>query len=202
MLQEVRDCGLGDAAQFPQGECGVLTDLRGRVRERAASPVSDEPSVTAVRRLGLAAGNGAAQAAAEQRLSGTVNYFIGNDPSRWHVGVPTYARITYPDAYPGVDLVYYGTSYYDGTNPPDDYPMSAAWHVYMGQNLAATTAGSSFAQYQASPVNHRPSRLPVFPGFSAQRCRHKRRFPSRPVGETALRSLPEPERQRSKGKPG
>jgi hypothetical protein len=53
-----------------------------------------------------------------------------------------------------IDLVYYGTSYYDGKNPPDDYPMTAAWHVYMAQNLAATTAGSSFTQVQASPVNH------------------------------------------------
>jgi len=53
-----------------------------------------------------------------------------------------------------IDLVYYGTSYYDGTNPPDDYPMKAAWYVYMAQNLTATTAGSSFTQLQASPVNH------------------------------------------------
>ena len=53
-----------------------------------------------------------------------------------------------------VDLVYYGTSYYDGVNPPDDYPMSAAWYVYMAQDLTATSARSSFAQYQASPINH------------------------------------------------
>ena len=28
------------------------------------------------------------------------------------------------------DVVYYGTSYYDATNPPDSYPMSATWYVY------------------------------------------------------------------------
>ena len=32
--------------------------------------------------------------------------------------------------------------------------MKAAWYVYMAQNLTATTAGSSFTQLQASPVNH------------------------------------------------
>jgi hypothetical protein len=53
-----------------------------------------------------------------------------------------------------VDLVYYATSYYDGTNPPDNYPISAAWHVYLAQNLTATKSGGSFTQYEASPVNH------------------------------------------------
>jgi len=88
-----------------------------RATERSSDPtsqrriglaVSDEPTANAVLRMALAGGNPAAQATAEGQLSGTVNYFIGNDPARWHVGVPTYARITYPDVYPGVDLVYYG----------------------------------------------------------------------------------------------
>jgi len=41
-------------------------------------------------------------------LPGKVNYIRGNDPRKWQVGLPTYARITYPDAYPGIDVVYYG----------------------------------------------------------------------------------------------
>jgi hypothetical protein len=53
-----------------------------------------------------------------------------------------------------IDIVWYGTSYYDGVNPPDNYPMSAAWYVYFAQNLSATTAGSSFSQVQATPVIH------------------------------------------------
>jgi hypothetical protein len=53
-----------------------------------------------------------------------------------------------------LDVVWYGTSYYDGVNPPDSYPSSAAWNVYFAQNLSATKAGSSFTQVQASPVNH------------------------------------------------
>ncbi|MFL5797790.1 MAG: sialidase family protein [Actinomycetota bacterium] len=53
-----------------------------------------------------------------------------------------------------VDLVYYGTAYSNGSTPPDNFPNSAAWHVYMAQNLQATTAGSPFTQYQASPVVH------------------------------------------------
>lgn len=41
-------------------------------------------------------------------LPGKSNYFIGNDPEKWHVNIPTYARVKYTDVYSGIDLVYYG----------------------------------------------------------------------------------------------
>ena len=44
----------------------------------------------------------------EQQLSGTTNYFIGNDPNRWQTEMPAYAQVRYRDVYPGVDLVFYG----------------------------------------------------------------------------------------------
>jgi hypothetical protein len=53
-----------------------------------------------------------------------------------------------------IDVVWYGTSYYDGTTPPDNYPSSASWYVYFAQNLSATTAGSSFTQQQVTPIVH------------------------------------------------
>ncbi len=53
-----------------------------------------------------------------------------------------------------IDIVYYGTTYYDGVNPPDNYPSSAAWYVYFAQNLHATKVGSKFTQVQASPIVH------------------------------------------------
>jgi uncharacterized repeat protein (TIGR01451 family) len=36
------------------------------------------------------------------------NYFIGNDPKKWHTHVPNYGRVQYAGIYPGVDLIYYG----------------------------------------------------------------------------------------------
>lgn len=33
-----------------------------------------------------------------------VNYFIGNDPSQWQQGVPTYNQISLGEVYPGIDL--------------------------------------------------------------------------------------------------
>jgi hypothetical protein len=53
-----------------------------------------------------------------------------------------------------LDIVWYGTSYYDGTNPPDNYPKSAAWYVYFAQNLQATTNPGNFTQVAATPIIH------------------------------------------------
>jgi hypothetical protein len=53
-----------------------------------------------------------------------------------------------------LDVVYYGTSYYDGSNPPDRYPASAAWYAYFAQNLNATRPVSRFTQARATPVVH------------------------------------------------
>ncbi len=36
---------------------------------------------------------------ARKELQGKVNYFIGNDPSRWHNNLPTYREIVYPGLY-------------------------------------------------------------------------------------------------------
>jgi hypothetical protein len=44
----------------------------------------------------------------EDKLPGVSNYFIGNDPSKWHTGIETFAKVRYTGVYPGVDLVYYG----------------------------------------------------------------------------------------------
>ncbi len=38
-----------------------------------------------------------------------ISYFKGNKEN-WHAGVPTYAEVVYPDLWPGIDLVYYGTT--------------------------------------------------------------------------------------------
>ena len=37
-----------------------------------------------------------------------VNYFLGNDPRKWRTNIPTYRAVLYRDAYPGIDLKFYG----------------------------------------------------------------------------------------------
>ena len=42
-----------------------------------------------------------------EELPGKVNYLLGNDATKWHTNIPTYAKVQYQGVYPGVDLVYY-----------------------------------------------------------------------------------------------
>lgn len=42
-------------------------------------------------------------------MKGVANFFLGNDPSKWRVNVPTYAAVAYRALYPGIDLIYRGT---------------------------------------------------------------------------------------------
>ena len=59
-------------------------------------------------RMGLVGANSRAQATGVEKLPGTVNYFIGNDPKKWRTNVPTYGKVEYRNIYPGIDLLYYG----------------------------------------------------------------------------------------------
>src|SRR3989475_11469019 len=76
----------------------------------------------------------------------------------YQVNKPPSATAIFPWSAAGkagqLDIVWYGTSYYDRINPPDSYPLSAAWYVYFAQNLKALTPGSSFTQVQASGIIH------------------------------------------------
>jgi hypothetical protein len=45
---------------------------------------------------------------AEGQMEYKYNYFIGNDPSKWHTDVPNYEAVTLKDIYPGIDLKYSG----------------------------------------------------------------------------------------------
>jgi hypothetical protein len=44
------------------------------------------------------------------QLPGRANYFIGRNPRHWTTNVPTYEKVEYANVYPGIDLVYHGSS--------------------------------------------------------------------------------------------
>jgi len=66
------------------------------------------PSANNVIRMRLDGANAIARVSGAELLPGKSNYFIGNDPSKWHRGIPQFARVNYESVYPGVDLTYYG----------------------------------------------------------------------------------------------
>ena len=44
-----------------------------------------------------------------EELPGKMNYFIGNDSTKWHTNVPIFQQVQYQNVYPGINLVYKGT---------------------------------------------------------------------------------------------
>jgi hypothetical protein len=61
-----------------------------------------------VLKMRIEGANPSAPATGLHRLPGISNYFIGNDPSRWHTHIPTYEKVQFENVRPGVNLVYYG----------------------------------------------------------------------------------------------
>jgi hypothetical protein len=45
---------------------------------------------------------------ARQRLSGKVNYLVGNDQANWHQGLPTHGELLYGGLWPGIDMAVRG----------------------------------------------------------------------------------------------
>jgi len=94
---------------------------------------SQHPSeVASVLRMRLAGANTAAEVEALDELPGEADYYIGNDPKKWHTGVPSFARVRYRQVYPGVDVVFYGNQRrleYDFVVAPGADPKTIALDV-------------------------------------------------------------------------
>ena len=59
-----------------------------------------------MRMIGASAG---ASVVGVARRAGIVNHLVGRDPATWRTGLPTFAQVRVVEAYPGIDVVYYGT---------------------------------------------------------------------------------------------
>jgi hypothetical protein len=46
----------------------------------------------------------------QNQQAGKVNYFVGNDPAKWHSNIPLFSRVEYQGLYPGIDLAFLGES--------------------------------------------------------------------------------------------
>ena len=64
---------------------------------------------TAVLQMQLDGANPAPQVVGVDPLAATSNYLLGNDPSQWHVGVPTFGQVEYQQVYRGIDLLFHGS---------------------------------------------------------------------------------------------
>lgn len=72
---------------------------------RTARPQPQPPTAVHMELVGA---NPNAPVAGLSELPGKSNYFIGDDPKKWHTNVPTYARVEYKNVYPDINLMYHG----------------------------------------------------------------------------------------------
>jgi len=87
-----------------EGEKAIREPLRSR-----RPPANWDDLQQAVLRVKLRGAEARPGAEGLEKLPGTSNYFIGNDPSKWRANIPNYAKVRLKDVYSGVDLVYYGS---------------------------------------------------------------------------------------------
>ena len=88
--------GAGHTVQLAATEAAFEFPASRRTRKRTIHAVV----------VGAQAG---VQGLGQEPISGRVNYFRGNDPKKWLTDIPTFARVTFPRIYPGVDLSYHGS---------------------------------------------------------------------------------------------
>ncbi|MDD2901980.1 MAG: SBBP repeat-containing protein [Syntrophales bacterium] len=81
---------------------------------------------------------------AGEPLAGKVNFFRGNDPAKWRTNVPTYKSVLYREAYPGIDLKFYGAGKqleYDLIIKPGANPKQVKFHYQGIKTLKLTKTG-------------------------------------------------------------
>lgn len=93
--------------QFIARGAGYSIGLSPTAADLSLQPTSNTGSATTVR-MTLAGARGTSRVTGVGELPGKINYFLGNDSTKWVTNVPTFARVEYTDVYPGVNLVYYG----------------------------------------------------------------------------------------------
>ena len=126
------------------------------------------------------------------KQAGVSNYFIGNDPSKWHTNIANYAKVGYQDVYRGINLVYHGDQQqleYDFVVQPgaDPRAIRLAFAGAQGKsidaqgNLVLHTSGGDLVEhapvaYQIDQWSPAPRRQPV-----RDRTRRPGRLPGRPL---------------------
>ncbi len=80
------------------------------VKEGDVPPVdvSAGPTRRWIVKLDFVGANKDVQPVGEAETGAAISYFRGK-PEEWQTGIPAYSRIVYPNLWPGIDLVYYGT---------------------------------------------------------------------------------------------
>lgn len=128
----------------------------------------------------LLGANSDAEIAARNELPGRINYYIGNDRSKWQQGVKQYSAVTYREVYPGVNLSFHGNQRqleFDFIVSPGANPAPIEVGFTGTRTIATDAAGNLMLSSAAGDVMlHKPvayqekngQREPVDAGFVLQ----------------------------------
>jgi hypothetical protein len=97
-------------------------------------------------RFRLAGANEQARMIGLEALPGKVNYYLGNDPTDWHAGIPLFSRVQVDQVYPGIRLVYYADESarleYDFVVQPGFPPERISWEIEGVDGVQVDGAGN------------------------------------------------------------
>lgn len=138
LMSQEADFTLRSASPKPQTRFSRSKVLRDRSRAGATEKLS-------VLRMRLEGSNPDAAMTGLDRTATKINYFIGNDPAKWHTDVPAYSKVKYAGVYPGVDLVFYGNRRqleYDFVVAPGADTKAIALNVEGAHNMKLDANGN------------------------------------------------------------
>ncbi len=142
---------LGFEANQGQSDARVKFLARGSgyglflTEEEAVLVLQSAGKDSSVVRMHLAGADPTARVDGTDQLPGKSNYFIGNNPAKWHRNVPQFARVRYQRVYPGINLEYYGNQgrlEYDFEVAPGADPQQIALRFEGPRKLALDAAGN------------------------------------------------------------
>ncbi|HEV3306717.1 MAG TPA: SBBP repeat-containing protein [Candidatus Sulfotelmatobacter sp.] len=145
---------------FHSKSSGSGLAARRRMPSSTATKAAAQEKPESVIRMQLVGGNSAAQIAAADQLPGKTNYYLGNDPTKWHTNVPQYSRVAYKSVYPGIDLAYYGEQSrleFDFIVAPESNPAPIDLAFSGAQHVATDGSGNLIVSSAAGDVVlHKP----------------------------------------------
>jgi hypothetical protein len=105
-----RNLGQADpSVDFLARGSGYTVYLTGNQAVLALQSASS-PGTEQVLDMRLLGANTSAPVSGQGKLPGASNYYVGSDPAQWRTNIPNYAQVQYQNVYPGIDLVYHGSS--------------------------------------------------------------------------------------------
>jgi hypothetical protein len=144
-----------DLAALP-AKASLSHGTKGSTLLRPKTPTAGSKKSTRLC-MKLVGANDSAQVIGQDELPGKSNYFLGNDPKKWHTNVRQFAKVRYESIYPGVDLVYYGHQReleYDFVVQPEADPQAirlsiegAKLRLQQGDVLMTTAVGDVYLRH-------------------------------------------------------